>query len=55
MSLLTNNEVHELDQDPLVQQAKQIEVKRDDVLVKEMEDGSIAVSLFNPGTEQIKC
>jgi alpha-galactosidase len=53
LSLLTNDEVLEIDQDPLGKQARQIEVTQGEVLVKEMEDGSKAVGLFNPGPKQI--
>ena len=48
LNLLTNDEVLEVDQDPLGEQAKQV---KDDaglqVWAKPMEDGSIAVGLFN--------
>ncbi|MBN1795891.1 MAG: NPCBM/NEW2 domain-containing protein [Sedimentisphaerales bacterium] len=48
MNLLTNDEVLEVNQDPLGRQAKRI-VKTDDVQVwyKDMEDGSKAIGLFN--------
>jgi len=48
LSLLTNDEVIEVDQDPLGKQARQV-AKRDDaeVWAKDMEDGSKAVGLFN--------
>jgi alpha-galactosidase len=52
LSLLTNDEVIEIDQDPLGLQAHQIQVKQGEVLVKEMEDGSNAVGLFNPGSKE---
>jgi alpha-galactosidase len=52
LSLLTNDEVLEIDQDPLGKQARQIEVKSGEILVKEMEDGSKAVGLFNPGSKE---
>jgi len=48
LSLLTNDEVLAIDQDPLVKQA--VSVARDgqyDVYRKELEDGSLAVGLFN--------
>jgi len=48
LSLLTNDEVLEINQDPLGQQAQQIDVKQGEILVKDMEDGSKAVGLFNP-------
>jgi alpha-galactosidase len=52
LSLLTNDEVLEIDQDPLGQQARQIEVKQGEVLVKEMDDGSKAVGLFNTSSKE---
>lgn len=51
LSLLTNDEVIEIDQDPLGQQARQIEVAKGEVLVKELADGDLAIGLFNPGSE----
>ena len=50
VSLLTNDEVLAVNQDPLGEQART--VKQDDateVMVKKMEDGSLAVGLFNRG------
>jgi alpha-galactosidase len=47
LSLLSNDEVLEINQDPLGQQARQIAVKKGEVLVKNLEDGSLAVGLFN--------
>jgi len=53
--LLGNDEVLEVDQDPLGRQASR--VAKDgafEVWAKEMEDGSKAVGLFNRGPEQAK-
>jgi alpha-galactosidase len=53
LSLLTNDEVLAIDQDPLVRQAVnvsragQLEIYR-----KELEDGSLAVGLFNRGSDE---
>jgi len=47
LSLLSNDEVIEINQDPLGQQAKQIAVEKGEVLIKNLEDGSMAVGLFN--------
>jgi len=51
LNLLTNDEVLEVDQDPLGQQARLVnrggEGYRSEVWVREMEDGSKAVGLFN--------
>lgn len=47
LSLLTNDEVIEIDQDPLGQQAKELTIKQGEALIKNMEDGSIAIGLFN--------
>ena len=52
LSLLTNDEVLEINQDPLGLQARQIEVNQGEVLIKEMEDGSKAVGLFNPSGKE---
>ena len=49
LSLLTNDEVLELDQDPLGKQARQVAVGGHEILVKDLEDGSHAVGLFNVG------
>lgn len=49
LSLLTNDEMIDLDQDPLGLQARDMEVGGGEVLVKRLEDGSVAVGLFNPG------
>lgn len=49
LSLLTNDEVLDLDQDPLGLQAHNIDVAGGEALVKKLADGSVAVGLFNPG------
>ena len=50
LNLLTNDEVLEVSQDPLGQQAKRIAMDGDlEVWAKDMEDGSKAVGLFNRG------
>jgi alpha-galactosidase len=51
LSLLSNDEVIEIDQDPLGMQAKSVTVEKGEVLVKNMEDGTLAIGLFNPGDE----
>jgi alpha-galactosidase len=50
LSLLSNDEVLEVNQDPLGYQARRVEVAGGEVLCKPLEDGSRAVGLFNPGT-----
>lgn len=52
MSLLTNDEVLELNQDPLGRQAHQINVPGGEALTKELEDGTKAVGLFNVGDRE---
>jgi len=48
LNLLTNDEVLEVNQDPLGKQAKTVtETEDTEVLAKDMEDGSKAVGLFN--------
>jgi len=48
LNVLCNHEVIDIDQDPLGKQAKIIrQSKTDFVLLKELEDGSVAVGLFN--------
>ncbi len=49
LSLLTNDEVLDVDQDPLGLQARDIEAAGGEALVKRLEDGTVAVGLFNPG------
>jgi len=51
LSLLTNDEMLDLDQDPLGLQARDIDVEGGEVLVKKLEDGTVAVGLFNTGEE----
>ncbi len=51
LSLLSNDEVLEVHQDPLGQQGRRIEVGGGEAVVKPLEDGSRAVGLFNPGAE----
>jgi alpha-galactosidase len=50
LNLLSNDEVLEINQDPLGQQARQVE--KGEVLVKNLEDGFLAVGLFNTGSEK---
>ncbi|MDP4273380.1 MAG: putative Ig domain-containing protein [Bacteroidota bacterium] len=53
ISLLTNDEVLDIDQDPLGKQAVLVAQQGDlDVYSKPLEDGSIAVGLFNKGTDK---
>ncbi|MBA4318675.1 MAG: hypothetical protein C0412_09760 [Flavobacterium sp.] len=50
LNLLTNNEVIEVDQDPLGKGGRRVfKEGNSEVWMKEMEDGSIAVGLFNRG------
>lgn len=49
LSLLTNDEVLDVDQDPLGLQAHDIDVPGGEVLVKKLADDAVAVGLFNPG------
>jgi alpha-galactosidase len=50
LSLLTNDEVLQVNQDPLGNQAKRVAKNGDlEVWAKDMEDGSKAVGLFNRG------
>ncbi len=52
LNLLTNDEVLAIDQDPLGIQATQVaSSEHGKVLAKKLEDGSLAVGLFNIGTE----
>ncbi len=51
LSLLTNDEVIDIDQDPLGIQARDVEVAGGEVLIKKLEDGTVAVGLFNPGDQ----
>ncbi|KPL25178.1 MAG: hypothetical protein AMJ75_01760 [Phycisphaerae bacterium SM1_79] len=55
LSLLTNDEVIEVDQDPLGRQANRVALEGDgQVWAKDMEDGSKAVGLFNTGEIEIE-
>lgn len=55
LSLLTNDEVIEVDQDPLGRQANRVALEGDSrVWAKDMEDGSKAVGLFNTGEIETK-
>ncbi|MEI7809816.1 MAG: hypothetical protein WCJ07_15165, partial [Verrucomicrobiota bacterium] len=52
LGLLTNDEVLELDQDPLVKQATCVTPEGDaKVYVKNLSDGTKAIGLFNTGAE----
>jgi len=51
LSLLSNDEVLEINQDPLGKQARPVKAAGGEALVKQLEDGSKAVGLFNPGSE----
>ncbi|MCX6328958.1 MAG: NPCBM/NEW2 domain-containing protein [Bacteroidia bacterium] len=55
LSLLTNDEVIEVDQDPLGKPGSRI-IKNGDleIWMKKMEDGSSAIGLFNRGNKEIK-
>jgi alpha-galactosidase len=55
LSLLTNDEVLEVNQDPLGKQARRVsQADNLEVWAKEMEDGSLAVGLFNRGGSEKK-
>jgi alpha-galactosidase len=50
LNLLTNDEVLEVDQDPLGKQARRVAKEENlEVWAKEMQDGTLAVGLFNRG------
>ncbi|MDD2462211.1 MAG: alpha-galactosidase, partial [Kiritimatiellae bacterium] len=51
LSLLTNSEMLDVNQDPLGLQAVNLDVSGGEVLVKRLEDGTVAVGLFNIGEE----
>lgn len=54
LNLLTNDEVIEINQDPLGKQAKRISKNKNyEIWTKALEDGSLAVGVFNTGTENI--
>lgn len=51
LSLLTNDEVLDVNQDPLGKQAVRTEIANGgEILIKELEDGTKAVGIFNPGS-----
>ncbi|HLX71233.1 MAG TPA: alpha-galactosidase, partial [Verrucomicrobiae bacterium] len=55
LSLLTNDEVLEVNQDPLGRQAGRVAKDGDlEIWAKDMEDGSKAVGLFNRGRESAR-
>jgi alpha-galactosidase len=55
LNLLTNDEVLEVDQDPLGKQARRVaQTDNLEVWAKEMEDGSMAIGLFNRGEVETK-
>jgi len=54
LSLLSNDEVLEINQDPLGRQGRPVKAAGGEALVKELEDGTRAVGLFNPGSEPAK-
>lgn len=54
LSLLSNDDVLEVNQDPLGAQGRRIVVRGGEAVVKPLEDGSKAVGLFNPGDESAK-
>jgi len=55
LNLLTNDEVLEVDQDPLCIQAQPVRTEGDAVVIaKKMEDGSWAAGLFNKGEKPAK-
>jgi alpha-galactosidase len=55
LNVLCNSEVIEVDQDPLGRQARIVRhTESDFVLAKPMEDGSLAVGVFNIGEKQAR-
>jgi alpha-galactosidase len=57
LNILCNPEVIEINQDPLGQCARVANLKQDEetfLMIKDMEDGSKAVGLFNRGEFQVK-
>lgn len=55
LSLLTNDEIIEVDQDPLGKSGYRVsKIDDKEVWIKHLEDNSIAVGLFNRGEEQVK-
>ena len=51
LSLLSNDEVLELNQDPLGIQGRRAKAQGGEAVLKPLEDGSKAVGIFNPGNE----
>ena len=51
LSLLSNDDVLEINQDPLGIQGRRAEAEGGEAVVKPLEDGSKAVGIFNPGAE----
>lgn len=51
LSLLSNDEVLEVNQDPLGKQARPVKAAGGEALVKALEDGSRALGLFNPSAQ----
>ncbi len=51
LSLLSNDDVLEIHQDPLGKQGRRIVVSGGEAVVKQLEDGSMAVGLFNLGAK----
>jgi alpha-galactosidase len=54
LSLLSNDEVLEINQDPLGIQGRRARAHGGEAVVKPLEDGSKAVGLLNPGSELAK-
>ena len=54
LSLLSNDDVLEINQDPMGVQGRRAEAKGGEAVVKPLEDGSKAVGIFNPGEETAK-
>ena len=54
LSLLSNDEVLEVNQDPLGIQGRRAKADGGEAVVKPMEDGSKAVGIFNPGEKPAK-
>ena len=54
LSLLTNDEVLDINQDPLGKQAVRTAIANGgEILIKELEDGTKAVGIFNPGSTAV--
>ena len=51
LSLLSNDDVLEINQDPLGIQGRRAKAQGGEAVVKPLEDGSKAVGIFNPGDE----